>query len=183
MRTRFKILTIILLLVNVSCKKEKNADRTCWQIIDFAGAKLNKVCDKTESELIDCVDNGSCGTFNVPNPITNCFYYKIEGNEFCWKINGNYFASNMTEEEAKLYAICFYNNGILTKIDCNSCELWYNREKRLYKPTGFITYTMVSGQHYCDDTLATIYQGRQIVRKDDVDSLITIQFSNDSVHW
>ena len=89
----------------------------------------------------------------------------------------------MTEEEAKLHARCSFNNGTLTKIDCASCELWYNREKRIYKPTGFITYTMVSGQHYCDDNLATIYQGRPIVSKDDVDSLITIQFSNDSVHW
>jgi hypothetical protein len=187
MRPFIIILMVSFVLFNVSCSKDKTPEsfRSCWQLVDFAGNKIGQVCDKTEDELVDCVNNNTCGPFStsVQTPLNSCYYYKVESDTFCWFINDSTVIKNFTESQAQWMARCHFNNGRLTKINCADCEQWYNREKRIYKPTGFVSYSVISGKYYCYDTLATIYQGREIVKKDDVDSLIVIQFSNDRMHW
>ena len=42
---------------------------------------------------------------------------------------------------------------------------------------------IITKQKFCGDTLSTLYQGRQIIRKDDADSLVIIQFSNNGTNW
>ncbi len=181
MKTTFTLLTIALFTL-ISCKKETE-QRFCWQIIDANGADLTAICDKTETELLDCVKNNTCGTFFNGGGITNCNYYKLDGEIFCWKVNG-FYLKDFTESKASLYARCFYGNATLVKADsCQTCIRWYNREKKTYKPNNTITYSPITVQIYCGDTLRTIFQGRQIIRKDDADSLIVIQFSQNGLNW
>lgn len=185
MRPLVSILLTAFIIFNVSCKKDNaSSKRACWQLIDFSGNYLNQVCDKTEAELIACVGDSSCGNYaGLPRPLTNCFYFKKGGDEFCWLINGTSFIKNKTEAEAQLLARCFWNNGTLQNMGCNDCKLWFNREKRTYKPTSSVSFSVISNRYYCTDTLATLYSGREIIRKDDADSLIVIQFSDDGVNW
>lgn len=164
------------------CKKE-TAERHCWQLIDSNGNDLNAVCDKTEAELLDCVKNNTCGSYFNGSSITNCNYYISDGNRFCWKINNSYYR-DLTESEASLYARCFFGNASPIKVDCSfACQRWYHREKKTFKPTATITYSFVTLENFCGDTVSTLYQGRQIIRKDDTDSLIVIQFSNNGSNW
>ena len=177
-----KIAMLILFTNFIACNKKVAETKFCWQIIDFAGNNLNTVCDKTEAELIECSKNATCGNYNGGSGLTSCNYYKIEGDKFCWLINNKYYV-NLTENQAQLYAKCFFNGVNALKVDCGYCKDWYNREKRIYKPTSLITYSSISTKNYCGDTLKTIFQGRQITRKNDADSLIIIQFSNDGINW
>jgi len=166
----------------IGCKKETEK-RYCWQLIDNAGNDLDSVCDKTEAELLDCVKNNTCGTYLNGGSITNCNYYKIDGARSCWKINNSYFR-DLTESQANLYARCFYGNAVPTKVDCSfACQRWFHREKKTYKPNNNITYSYITQENFCGDTVLTLYQGRQIIRKDDADSLIVIQFSNNGINW
>lgn len=182
MKLLFTFLTFFIVFFT-GCKKNESEKRYCWQLIDNSGNDLTAICDKTEAELLDCVKNNQCGIFNNGNAITNCNYYKIEGSRFCWKINNNYLR-DLTENQAALYARCFYGNATAVKIDCSfACTPWYNRRKLTYKPNNSTTYSQITSQIYCGDTLATIYQGRQITIKDDIDSLIVIQFSNNGINW
>jgi hypothetical protein len=179
MRTAILVLASFTLFF-MSCKKESNK-KYCWQMTDNIGNDLNVICDKTEAELLDCVNSGACGIYG--GPVTNCNYYKVEGDKFCWKIN-NYYFRDITENRATLMARCFFGNATVIKTDCSfACAFWFHREKRTYKPNSTITYSQVTKENYCADTLATLYQGRQIIRKDDADSLIVIQFSNNGINW
>jgi hypothetical protein len=173
---------IICFILFIGCKKETEK-RHCWQLIDNVGNDLNAVCDKTEAELLYCVKNNTCGTYFNGGSITSCNYYQTDGDRFCWKINNSYFR-DITESQANLYARCFYGNAIPAKVDCSfACQRWYHREKKTYKPTSSITYSFVTLENFCGDTVATLYQGRQIIRKDDADSLIVTQFSNNGINW
>jgi hypothetical protein len=181
MKTVFNLFALFIILLT-SCKKESNK-KYCWQLIDANGADLVAICDKTEAELLDCVKNNTCGTFFNGGSITSCNYYKLDGEKFCWKVNGIYL-KDFTENKASLYARCFYGNAALVKADsCLTCIRWYNREKKTYKPNSTVTYSPITVQNYCGDTLRTIFQGRQIIRKDDADSLIAIQFSQNGLNW
>jgi hypothetical protein len=181
MKIAFQILVCFSIFF-MSCKKESNK-KYCWQIMDNIGNDLNAICDKTESEMINCVNSGACGYYFGGSPITNCNYYKIEGDKFCWKINNSYFR-DITANRAALNARCYYGNATPIKVDCSyACGFWFHREKRTYKPNNTVTYSPVTNEIYCGDTLATLYQGRQIIRKDDADSLIVIQFSNNGINW
>ncbi len=183
-RLLFRIITFLSIILFISCNKEKKTEKKfCWQIVDGMGNKMQKICDKTETELLECFKNGACGSYNGGANLTSCNYYKIEGEKFCWQINNHYY-KDMTENEILLISKCFTGNAFATKASCDSaCENWYHREKRLYKPDSTITYSFVTKQNYCADTLATIYQGRQIIIKNDSDSLIVIQFSNNGSNW
>lgn len=180
MKIAFVVLAFFTLL-SMSCKKESNK-KYCWQVVDNSGSDLTVICNKTESELVDCIKNNTCGVFNNPNP-TTCNYYKSGGDIFCWKINNSYFR-DLTENRAAFIARCYYGNATAIKIDCSyACAPWYNRYKNTYKPNNTTTYSQVRLQQYCGDTLATLYQGRQIIIKDDTDSLIVLQFSNNGINW
>lgn len=150
-------------------------------MVDNIGNNLNVICDKTESELVECVNSGACG--NYGGPATSCNYYKVEGDRYCWKVN-NYYYGSMTENEVAFRARCYHGNAGYVRADCSlACTFWFHREKRTYKPNNTITYSQVTKELFCGDTAATIYHGRQIIRKDDADSLIVIQFSNNGINW
>lgn len=173
-------LLLFLSLVNFTCKKDAEK-KHCWQIIDAVGNDMGMVCDKTEAELIECVNNNSCG-FSTGGTLTSCFYYKAEGEEYCWFVDDRYMI-RATENKLALLRKCFNFNSTAVKVDCNYCQFWYSRKKSTYKPDGRFAYSPISRQEYCGDTTKTLYQGRQIVIKDDLDSLIVIQFSNDGTNW
>ena len=180
MKIAFIVITFFTLLSS-GCKKESNK-KYCWQVMDNLGNQLNVVCDKTEAELVDCIKNNTCGVYNNPN-VTNCNYYRIGGEKFCWKIS-NYYFKDLTEDQAAMYSRCYYANAPATKADCNyACTGWYHRHKKTYKPNNSVTYSQVTLEQFCGDTAATLYQGRQIIIKDDLDSLIVIQFSNNGINW
>jgi hypothetical protein len=182
MKTFILILTAVIFL-STGCKKNSEEDtKYCWQVVDNTGNKLVVICDKTETELKDCIQNNICGIFNI-GTVTDCNYYKAGGDKFCWNINNNYYR-DYTETEAAFRARC----GLVTtppiKVDCNFvCERWYNRTKRTYKPANTTTYSMVRIENYCGDTLTTLYPGRQIILKNDMDSLVVFQFSRNGVDW
>lgn len=167
-----------------SCKKENGGGRHCWQLIDNAGNNLNIICDRTENELIACINNGNCGSFMGGATFTSCNYFNADGPKSCYLINGQASEQPLTEDQARVYASCFGSRqGSYVKADCLDCAFWYHREKRTYKPTNAFVYSTITRQKFCGDTLATLYPGRQIIRKDDADSLIVIQFSNNGTNW
>jgi hypothetical protein len=185
MKISITILSICFFISIMSCKKDKAEElpaKHCWQIVDFAGNNLAEICDKTEAELLACVANNSCGSFLGGNTLTSCNYYQSDGEKFCYQI-GNITPDPMTESQAKLIAKCYYGNAPLIKLDCVACKFWYTREKRQKKPAEPINYTPGIKRNYCGDTLTKIYQGRQIIKKDDADSLIVLQFSNNGTNW
>jgi hypothetical protein len=185
MKVLITILSICFFVSIVSCKKDKAEDvpvKHCWQIVDYAANNLAEVCDKTEAELIACVTNNTCGSFLGGNTINSCNYYQSDGEKFCYQI-GNITPDPMTESQAKLLARCFYSNAPLTKLDCVACKFWYTREKQQKKPSGIIYYSAITKRNYCGDTLTKIFQGKQVIRKDDADSLVIIQFSNNGQNW
>ena len=185
MKVLVTILIVCVSLFIISCKKDKAEEisaKHCWQIIDYSGNNLAQICDKTEAELLECVANNTCGNFIGTNPITTCNYYQTDGEKFCYQI-GNITPDPMTESQAKLLAKCFYGNAPLIKLDCVACKFWYTREKKQKKPSGIIYYSPANKRNYCGDTLNVIFQGKQVIRKDDADSLIIIQFSNNGQNW
>jgi hypothetical protein len=166
--TSFFLLSVVFLFV--SCKKESK--RFCWQIVDALGNDMMTVCNRTEEELIACFKNGTCA--NVSG-FSECNYYKIEQEKFCWLWKG-FFMKDESESRMNYLQKCF--GGTLTKVDCGYCAHWFTREKRTYKPAGNTVYSHVIRQSFCGDTVRTLFNGREIIRKNDADSLIVIQFSN-----
>ncbi len=178
MKRFLPLLAFVIFILIAGCKKNSDK-RACWQIIDFSGTDVTTICDKTEAELLECANNGTCGYGNI----TSCNYYKIGGEKYCWKI-GNSYINDITENKAKLLATCFMGGATPTKIDCSlSCRNWYHREKKTYKPANTTTYSPTTIERFCGDTLSKLYHGRQITRKDNADSLIIIQFSNNGTSW
>ncbi|WP_276504501.1 hypothetical protein [Terrimonas pollutisoli] len=173
-------LLLIFCLFNFTCKKESGT-KYCWQIIDGVGNDMGIVCDKTEAELLECVNNHTCGIY-LTTSLTNCFYYKAEGEEYCWFIDSSYMIK-ATETKMAHLRKCFNFTSTAVKVDCNYCQFWYSRKKSAYKPNGQFTYSPITRQQYCGDTTQTLYQGREIVLKNDADSLVVIQFSKDGVIW
>jgi hypothetical protein len=186
MKVLITILSICFFVSIVSCKKDKAEDapaKHCWQLIDFNGNQMGEICDKTEAELLACVANSSCGSFLGGNALTSCNYYQSDGEKFCYQIGSSITPDPMTESQAKLIAKCYYGNATLIKLDCIACKFWYTREKLQKKPAGNINYSAVTKRNYCGDTLTKIFQGKQVIRKDDADSLVIIQFSNNGQNW
>ena len=110
-----KICSFLLLAGFISlsaCKKEKN-EKACWQLVDGVGFDVDLICDKTESEMVDCVKSGACDVYDGLNldRFDNCSYYKAGGATVaCWKItdqDGTYFFRNITENKANLMGRCF----------------------------------------------------------------------------
>jgi hypothetical protein len=162
---KLKINFILLLgamFVIDSCKKESN-NKYCWQITDPNGNLINSVCNKTLSEIQSLYPN-------------SCSYYKIEGEEYCWFVDGRLFIKNVTENYLNHYLQC-YSSGSAVKVACDYCEHWYSRQKNTYKPNNTIFYSPIYFQQYCGDTVHTIFQGREIVLRESPDSVITLQFS------
>ncbi len=180
-----KLLSILLLSCCgflFSCENDQDpADRHCWTIIDALGNTVGQVCNRTEAELLLCASNGSCG-FPSGTILTQCDYYQSDGAKFCYSFNGTY-AGELTESQAAVYGRCFFGGATPVKVNCQNCAFWYHREKRTYKPTGQFVFSSITRQNFCGDTLTTLYQGRQIIRKDDADSLVVIQFSNNGTNW
>ena len=179
------LLTLATGILISSCKRDKPAaEKHCWQVIDVVGNNLNYICDKTEAELLACAKAGTCGILNGGPGFSNCNYYMADGPKECYNINGSVYPEKITESHAALLAKCFGNrSGVYFKTTCVICAFWYHREKRTYKPTNTFVYSQITRQQFCSDTLATLYQGRQVTRKNDEDSLIVIQFSNDGTTW
>jgi hypothetical protein len=174
------LLLLLMCLFNYTCKKEAEK-KYCWQIIDNVANDMGIVCDKTEAELLACINNRTCG-FYTGWTLTPCFYYKAEGEEFCWLVNGSYMIKS-TENKLALLRKCFSFNSTTVKVDCDYCQFWYSRKKSTYKPDGRFAYSPITHREYCGDTTRTLYQGREIIVKNDADSLIVIQFSNDGTNW
>ena len=172
------------LLFLISCKRDAPAaQKHCWQIIDNVGNAMANICDKTEAELLACVNNGSCGSFTGITPLTSCNYYQTDGPKDCYLINGS-VSEEITESQAKTYANCFGNrSGVYTRATCIPCAFWFHRKKSTYKPNNSFTYSTITRQRFCGDTLQTLFPGRQLIIKDDADSLIVIQFSDNGTNW
>lgn len=182
MKTVLKVLLLCQIFLISACEKEHVSHKFCWQLVDDAGLDVNLICDKTESELIECVNNGSCAISGGITTFNNCSYYKAGGEKFCWRIN-NVLVPNITQEKAQLFARCRYGGTATLSTACDSCQDWFHREQRTFKPTNAVTYSSITVENFCGDTLATLFTGRQIIRKDDVDSLILIQFSENGINW
>jgi hypothetical protein len=184
MKILITILSICFFISIVSCKKtkEESPAKYCWQLIDPNGNNIGQVCDKTEEELRECIRTSNCGIVNVTGASLDCGYYRADGEKFCWQI-GNYTVSDANEYQAKLFSRCYFGGVTPVKSTCIPCQRWYTRDKMTYKPNNTITYTQTRVTNYCGDTLTKIYQGRQIIKKDDADSLIVLQFSNNGTNW
>ena len=174
-------ISILILIVIISCSKSAN-DKYCWQIVDFNGNNIEMICDKTEAELINCVDNGTCGNATIIGTLGSCNYYKIDGAKYSWMINDKFYKS-LYADQARLMAHCYGNNTTPLQVDSNYCKKWYTRKIITFKPNQSTTYSGISSQDYCADSLKTIYQGRKIVLRDVTDSLIVLEFSSDGMHW
>ena len=174
----------VLLVVTIfSCKKENASQRGCWMLIDFAGNEMATICNKTEAELIACVQNGSCGVLSGGATLSNCNYFKIEGERGCWEIGGR-IVKDLYENQAKLYARCFQGGVQANKVDCaNYCHIWYTREKRVYRPTNGITYSHITASRLCADALVGIGSQREKVIRSSADSIIYLQYSLDGINW
>jgi hypothetical protein len=186
MKVLITILSICFFVSIVSCKKDKAEDipaKHCWQLIDYNGNNLAEICDKTETELIACVTNNTCGSFLGGNTINSCNYYQSDGAKFCYQIGSRTTQEPITESHANLLSKCYFGGAAPVKSTCIPCQYWYTRDKKTYKPNNTITYSYVTKTNYCGDTLTKIYQGRQIIKKDDADSLIVLQFSNNGTNW
>jgi hypothetical protein len=174
------VLILVITLLTYSCKKESEK-KYCWQLIDQAGNEVGMVCDKTEAELQACVSNRTCITYSA-GTLSPCSYYKAEGEEHCWLINSSYMLKASENKLAHLKK-CFNLISTAVKVDCDYCQFWYNRKKSISRLDGKLFYSPITHQQYCGDTTKTLYQGRQIIIKDDADSLIVIQFSKDGSSW
>lgn len=180
MRFIASICILFSLVFLVSCKK--TTERFCWQIINHYGHKVDIICDKTEQELFTCINNQEC----VPNmgvdALRPCSYFKIEGEKKCWMYGTNYI-HDVIKNEAWAYSKCFGGNVEPIETDCRNCKNWYHRKKMTFKPTNTFTYSSTRVETFCGDTARTLFQGRQIIIKDDADSLIVIQFSSNGTNW
>ncbi len=159
-------LLLTLLVYFIACKKESKPTH-CWQLMDSFGNELGTVCNKSEAEM----------SAAYPDP---CIYYLLEGEKYCWLVNGQTFIENKNEDAINRYKKCF-GVGTAIKVNCDYCQKYYTRLKQTYKPTDHTIYSSVTFKQYCGDTASTLYHGRQIILKDTPDSLILIQFSNNGV--
>ncbi|HEV8285525.1 MAG TPA: hypothetical protein VGQ09_14520 [Chitinophagaceae bacterium] len=154
-----KLFTIIILILLIACKKEKEY---CWQVYDMLGNSMGVVCEKTESEIKDAYGP---------------FYDKADVTKFCWKFlntNGTTgYVENLTEKMASYWLSSATN---LEKVVCGYCQTWYTREKDVLKSTGQYSYQPIKTQQYCGDTCATIYTGRLIILRETPDSIIYHEF-------
>lgn len=169
MKIKIIVLAVVtILFVAVSCEKndhsEPPAPKYCWMLIDQAGNRMGKICDRTEKEMAD----------TVVNP---CNYYKLGGEEFCWLLDGKTYLEKEPEEYAKLVVKCF---GMKTykKVECGYCSTWYSRQKNIYKPANTATYGQVKVGRLCGDTVKTLYNGRKITLRESADSLIVLEIAN-----
>ena len=154
----------------IGCDKQsatKTPETHCWQIVDLAGNKVNTICDKTAADMMA----------NYPN---SCNYYQLGGDTACYYIDSSIFLKNVTDFELQHYLAC-YHYGNVQKVDCGYCGRWYSRQKNIYKPANTVTYSAVRVKQFCGDTAYTLFQGREIILRETLDSLITIQFSSTGV--
>ena len=172
--------TVFCLLIFISCKK--TGEKFCWQIQDDNGNKVNIVCDKTEKELRQCITDGSCVFPLELRHITPCRYFKIEGDKKCWMV-GNDYLQDIVENDARAFSNCFGGGVEPVETSCRDCKVWYHRKKMTFKPANTFLYSVTKREYFCGDTARTLFQGRQIIIKDDADSLIVIQFSNNGTNW
>jgi hypothetical protein len=181
MKTFLNFIFIFCLLFFVSCKKT-NDGKHCWQILDATGNLLVQICDKTEAELLACANNG-CGTFNGGHSLTRCNYYQTDGPRSCWLINNKYYDS-MTESQAHLYASCFFGDttNIAIKTPCENCQNYFSREEITYKPTNSISYSAISFNKYCGDSLIIVQRG-DVTLKNTADTLIVLKYSANGVDF
>jgi hypothetical protein len=157
---------LLLLCLVFICACSKKEDRSCWQLIDQAGNRLNTVCNKTEAEM----------RTEYPG---NCRYYLTDGEKFCWLINNRDYYENLTQDGINKTVACYYGSGAtVVKVGCGYCQQYYHRIKRTYKPSGAFVLSPVTREIFCGDTVNVLFNGRQIVLKDTPDSLVVRQFSS-----
>jgi hypothetical protein len=164
MRTKASAFFIILvMLTSSSCIKVSN--KHCWQLLDAFGNDVGTVCDKSEAQM----------KASYPS---SCNYYKLGGTNYCWLIDNNIFVKDKPQEYIDLFLHC-YNYANAKKVACDYCQIWYTRQKNIYKPANTFRYSTVTIQRLCGDTVHTLFPGREIILRESADSLIVLQFSND----
>lgn len=165
---KIKITFLVVLLaffISIGCEKKSSGDpKYCWEIVDAAGNRLGKLCDRTEKQMVD--------TFQNP-----CYYYQLGEEEYCWLIDGSIYIPDAPEDYIKRFIKC-YGKTSYTKVECGYCQFWYTRKKEIYKPANTATYSQVRKEYLCGDTVKTLYKGRQVVLRETTDSLIVVEFSN-----
>jgi hypothetical protein len=155
------IVTLLLIFTNFACKK-KSTD--CWVIVDIYGNEYATDCGKTEDEMRS----------TYPNP---CNYYKSGEPTYCWYTNDGRLLKDKPESYIAKVQNCLRFSSV-SKVPCDYCQTWYSRQKYIYKPTSSVTYSYVSVQRLCGDTVRALYAGREIVLRETADSIIAIQFNN-----
>jgi hypothetical protein len=136
--------------------------------MDLSGNTIGTVCNKTEKEM----------EASYANP---CTYYKL-GEAYCWYIDSSTFITQKPEGYINYLLKC--NNRIsAVKVPCDYCQTWYTRQKKTYKPNNLSFYSSIATHRLCGDTVKTLYHGRQIILRENTDSLITLQFSNTGYFW
>lgn len=164
MYCRIFVLLAIFLLPVFSCKK---ADPThCWQLMDAFGNRLQQICGKTEAQM----------QADYPDA---CSYYRTTGTAYCWLVNGSGYHEGLTEEGIQKIVQCFYGGtATVQKVDCGYCQVFYHRIRRLHKPTNNTTFSAITQERFCGDTVRVLFNGRQQILKDTPDSLVVRQFSS-----
>jgi hypothetical protein len=173
----------LFILVFLGCTKE-GEQRHCWQIIDALGNHLTEICNKTETELLNCTN---CGVYNGSAPgtplkdmIDSCEYYNADDSSYCWSLGNGQFISHEPEKLMN----CFFPGVPRVKVACDSWQLWFTRKQYTYKPTNQITYSFISRYNYSNkDTLALFNSPAQIILVNTADSLIILQRSSTGTNF
>ncbi|MCS3802267.1 hypothetical protein [Niastella sp. OAS944] len=171
MKIKISFLVISMtLFISIGCGKKDHGEpaveepKYCWMLIDQAGNLMGRICDRTEKQMSD----------SVPS----CNYYKLGGEELCWLIDGTNYIEKKPEEYVKLVIKCFGQKNSYKKVDCGYCQVWYTRQKSIYKPDNTATYSKVKVERLCGDTVKTLYNRRNVTIRETTDSLIVIEFGN-----
>ena len=162
---------LFILLSLVGCKKESNR-KHCWTLFDFQGNITGNVYDISENQLWD--------KYGGDILFDSCSYERCDDKMYCFLVD-DLGLTEMSRSRAELKNRCLRIGGYheYVEVPCDykiRCERCWVREKAIYKPTGEEFYTHYNPEKFCDDTLATIFNGRELIRKDDADSLVIIQF-------
>lgn len=122
-------------------------------------------CDKTAAEIAALHPDG--------------YYYRSDEPLVFWyeSSTGNYRADLPASLKNK------YLSPSYTQVPCGFCAFWYFREKRKFVPTGSFTYSPITYQRLCADSVRTLFRGKEVLLRQSTDSVITRQFSDDGINW
>lgn len=178
---KFSFLFAIFLVFN--CCKKDSQQRYDWTIYNNNRVIVCVVTDKTEQELLSCLQTGSCCVLSNRNSITSCNYVRNESDVYCWVINGKFY-KDLSNSYAEFYANCVFGGVAKLKVDCNTyCENLYTR-KCLILNRRDTSYSAATQKNICNTSLLdSIYRYNYIFRKNKFDTTIIDQYGKDSVNW